>query len=81
MADGSFIVRLDHVVEEKFECCRNMRFIPFGLYEPLPDHRINFCIALLPYDAVNGLKQRHMTTEHCGVNEGYIRREGGERTS
>jgi len=70
MTDDSS-VRLNQVLEEKFERCGNARFIPFGLYEPLPDYRVNFCITLLLHDAVDGLKQWGMTTEHCGVNEGY----------
>ena len=75
MTDNSSVIRLDHVLEEKFERCGNVGVIPFGLYEPLPDHRVNFCITLLLHDAVDGLKQWRMTMEHCGVNEGYAVRE------
>lgn len=80
MTDDSSVIRLDHVFEEKLERCGNVRVISFGLYESLPDNRVNFCITLLLYDVVDGLKQRHMTTEKCRVNEGY-RRERGKRTS
>ena len=69
ITDDSSVIRLDHVFEEKFERCGNVRFISFGLYEPLPDHRVRFCITLLPHDDVNGLKQRRMPTDHGRVNE------------
>ena len=69
ITDDSSVIRLDHVFEEKFERCGNVRFISFGLYEPLPDHRVRFCITFLPHDDVNDLKQRRMPTDHGRVNE------------
>ena len=63
MTDDSSVVRLDQVLEEKLERCRNVRFIPFGLHEPLPDHRVNFCITVLLHDVVDGLEQWCMTRE------------------
>ena len=52
-----------------------MRVIPFGLRESLPDNCVNFCITVLLHDVADDPKQRRMTTEHCGVNEGYMARE------
>ena len=75
MTDDPSVVRLDHVLKEKFERCGNVRFISFGLYEPLPDHCVRFCIAFLLHDAVDGLKQRRMPTGRCRVNESDTVRE------
>jgi hypothetical protein len=56
MTDDSSIILLDHVLEEKFERCRNVRVVACGLYELLPDHRVCFCVTRLPHDAVDDVK-------------------------
>ena len=56
MTDDSLVILLNHIPDEKFERCENVRVVACGLYERLPDHRVRFCAARLPYDAINGLK-------------------------
>ena len=51
------IVFLDHTLEEKFEGRENVRAIDCRLHELLSHHRVCFCITLLPYDAVDHVKQ------------------------
>jgi len=75
MVYDSSVVRINQVLEEKLERCGNVRLIAFGLYEPLPDHRVNLCITLLLHNVVDGLKQWCMTREYCGVNKGRTARE------
>lgn len=51
------VIFLDHSLEEKFEGRKNVRTISCGVYELPPDHRVRFCVACLPHDAIDDVKQ------------------------
>ena len=52
MSDDPSVIVIGHVLEEKFEGCRNVGVITFGPSEFLPDDRTRFCAACLPHDVV-----------------------------
>lgn len=56
-SDDPSVIVIDHVLEEKFESCRNVRVITCGPYEFLPDDCICFCVTCLPHDVVYDAKQ------------------------
>ena len=74
-ADDPAVILLDHVLEEKFEGYRNVRFIAYGLDELLPNNRVCFCVACLLHDAIDGMKQWHVSTEADRVSGGSTGRE------
>ena len=76
MTNDSSIILLDHVLEEEFERCRDVRVVACGLYELLPDHRVCFFATRLPYDTVNGEKQRRVSIKYDRLSEGCAVLEG-----
>lgn len=61
--DGSAIILLDQPLKEMLERYRNVRVIARRLHELFPDHRVRLRITRLPYDPVDGVKQRRVTAE------------------